>query len=88
MKQDLSKIGIQMDFQPIDFGVLGDKLGNTYKWEAYLARQLAESIDPNGSANFWSPDEFHPFNQKPTAGQPPIEGREVADWERNRSLIY
>jgi len=31
MKQDRHSNG----FQPIDFGV-GDKLGNTYKWEAYF----------------------------------------------------
>ena len=89
MKQDLSKIGIQMDFQPIDFGVLGDKLGNSYEWEAYFGATTGGGIDPNGSANFWSPDgEFHPFNQKPTAGQPPIEGREVADWEAEIGRLY
>jgi peptide/nickel transport system substrate-binding protein len=89
MKLDLSKIGIQMDFQPIDFGVLGDKLGNTYQWEAYFGATTGGGIDPNGSANFWSPDgEFHPFNQKPTAGQPPIEGREVAPWEAEIGRLY
>jgi peptide/nickel transport system substrate-binding protein len=89
MKQDLGKIGIQMDFQPIDFGVLGDKLGNTYNWEAYFGATTGGGIDPNGSANFWSPDgEFHPFNQKPTAGQPPIEGREVAPWEAEIGRLY
>lgn len=88
-KQDLSKVGIQVDFQPIDFGVLGDKLGNTYDWEAYFGATTGGGIDPNGSANFWSPDgEFHPFNQKPTAGQPPIEGREVAPWEAEIGRLY
>lgn len=89
MKLDMSKIGIQMDFQPIDFGVLGDKLGNTYQWEAYFGATTGGGIDPNGSANFWSPDgEFHPFNQKPTAGQPPIQGREVAPWEAEIGRLY
>lgn len=89
MKLDLGKIGIQMDFQPIDFGVLGDKLGNTFEWEAYFGATTGGGIDPNGSANFWSPDgEFHPFNQKPTAGQPPIEGREVAPWEAEIGRLY
>jgi peptide/nickel transport system substrate-binding protein len=89
MKQDLAKIGIQMDFQMIDFGVLGDKLGNTYEWEAYFGATTGGGIDPNGSANFWAPDgEFHPFNQKPTAGQPPLEGREVAPWEAEIGRLY
>lgn len=88
-KQDMSKLGIQVDFQPIDFGVLGDKLGNTYQWEAVFGATTGGGIDPNGGANFWSPDgEFHPFNQKPTAGQPPIEGREVAPWEAEIGRLY
>ena len=89
MKQDMSKIGIQVDFQQIDFGTLGDKLGNTYDWEALFGATTGGGVDPNSSANFWSPDgEFHPFNQKPTAGQPPIEGREVAPWEAEIGRLY
>lgn len=89
MKQDLGKIGIRMDFQTIDFGTLGDKLGNTYEWEAYFGATTGGGFDPNSSANFWSPDgEFHPFNQKPTAGQPPIQGREVAPWEAEIGRLY
>ena len=89
MKQDLGKIGIQMDFQQIDFGTLGEKLFNTYDWEAIFGATTGGGIDPNGSANFWSPDgEFHPFNQKPTAGKPPLEGREVAPWEAEIGRLY
>lgn len=89
MKQDLAKIGIHMDFQQLDFGTLGDKLGNTYEWEAYFGATTGGGLDPNGSANFWSPDgEFHPFNQKPTAGQPPLQGREVAPWEAEIGRLY
>ncbi len=89
MKQDLAKIGIQMNFQVIDFITLVDKVGNTLEWEAYFGATTGGGIDPNGSANFWSPDgEFHPFNQKPTAGQPPIQGREVAPWEAEIGRLY
>ncbi|MEC4814965.1 MAG: ABC transporter substrate-binding protein [Scytonema sp. PMC 1069.18] len=89
MKQDMAKIGIQVNFQQIDFGTLGDKIGNTFEWEAYFGATTGGGFDPNGSANFWSPDgEFHPFNQKPTVGQPPLEGREVADWEAEIGRLY
>ncbi len=89
MKQDLSKIGIQMDFQMIDFGALTDKIFNTFDWEAVFGATTGGGLDPNSSANFWLPDgEFHPFNQKPTAGQPPLEGREVAPWEAEIGRLY
>jgi len=42
MKQDLSKIGIQMDSNRLILA--WEQAGNTYKWEAYLARQLAEVL--------------------------------------------
>ncbi len=89
MKGDLSKIGIQLDFHPISFSVLGDELTNTLEWESYFGATTSGGIDPNGSANFWSPDgQFHPFNQKPLPGQPPIQGREVADWEAEIGRLY
>ncbi len=89
MKQDMGKIGIQIDFLQIDFGVLGDKLGNTFDWEAYFGATTGGGFDPNGSANFWSPNgDFHPFNQKPKAGQTPVEGREVAPWEAEIGRLY
>jgi peptide/nickel transport system substrate-binding protein len=75
MKQDMSKIGIQIDFQPIDFGVLGDKLTNTLEWESYFGAVGGGGLDPNGGANFWSPDgQFHPFNQKPRTRTRPYRG--------------
>ncbi|MUL35596.1 ABC transporter substrate-binding protein [Gloeocapsopsis dulcis] len=89
MKLDLSKIGIQMDFQLIDFSVLGNKIFNTFDWEAIFGATSGGGLDPNGSANFWSPDgEFHPWNQKPTAGQTPLEGREVPAWEAEIGRLY
>lgn len=88
IKQDLSKIGIQVDFNPIDFAVMVDKITNTLEWESYFGL-ITGGIEPYSGANVWSPDGgFHPFNQKPQLGQPPIEGREVADWEAEIGRLY
>jgi peptide/nickel transport system substrate-binding protein len=88
VKQDLSKVGIQVDYQPIDFGTIGDKLSNTYDWECWLGF-VTGGIEPHDGFNVWSPDgNFHLFNQKPQPGQPPIEGREVADWEQRIGELY
>jgi peptide/nickel transport system substrate-binding protein len=88
LKDDLSKIGIQVDFTPIDFAVMIDKVLNTLEWECYFGL-ITGGIEPNGGANVWLPDgQFHPFNQKPQPGQPPIEGREVADWEEEIGRLY
>lgn len=86
--QDLSKIGIQVDFNPIAFGVLVDKLSNTMEWECYLLG-FTGGVEPNDGANVWSPEGgLHSFNQKPQKGQPAVEGREVSDWEQKIGDLY
>jgi peptide/nickel transport system substrate-binding protein len=88
IKQDLSKIGIQVDFNPIAFNTLVDKLSNTLDWESYLLG-FTGGVEPHDGANVWSPDGgLHTFNQKPQQGQPPLEGREVYDWEAQIGRLY
>lgn len=88
IKQDLSRIGITVDFTPIAFNVLVDKLTNSLDWEAHIIG-FTGGNEPNGGANLWFPDgNLHLFNQKPQPGRQPIEGRIVADWEEKIGQLY
>lgn len=88
IKQNLSQIGIQVDFNPIAFNTLVDKLSNTLDWESYVLG-FTGGVEPHDGANVWSPDGgLHTFNQKPQQGQPPLEGREVYDWETEIGRLY
>jgi len=88
IKQDLSKIGIQVDFTPLAWNTFIGKISNTLDWDAGLLG-LIDGLEPNDGANVWSPDGgLHMFNQKPQAGQKPIEGREVAPWEVKINELY
>lgn len=88
IKQDLSQIGITVDFTPIAFNVLVDKLSNALDWEAHIIG-FTGGNEPNGGANLWFPDgNLHLFNQKPQPGRQPIEGRVVADWEEKIGELY
>lgn len=88
IKQDLSKIGIQVDFNPIAFSTLVEKLTNTRDWEATIIG-FTGGVEPNEGANFWSPEgRSHIFNLGPQPGQPPITGWKVADWERQIGDLY
>ncbi len=81
IKQDLSKVGIQVDFTPLAWNTFIDKLSNTLDWEASLLG-LTGGLEPNDGANVWSPEGgLHMFNQKPQPGQNPIEGWKVSPWE-------
>jgi len=88
IKQDLSKIGIQVDFQPLAFNVLTDKLYNSKEWDCYLGA-LTGGIEPNQGANVWLPEgNLHTFNLASQPGQAPITGREVYDWEKEIARLY
>jgi peptide/nickel transport system substrate-binding protein len=88
IKQDLSKIGMQVDYQPINFGVLVDKLSNSLDWEChYLA--FTGGVEPNDGANIWNPNgPLHSFNQVPQPGQAPITDRVVQAWEQKIWDLY
>jgi peptide/nickel transport system substrate-binding protein len=88
IRQDLAKIGIMVDFLPISFNTLVDKLNNTLDWECYLLG-FTGSIEPNESANKWTPDgSSHAFNQQPQRGQEQLIGRKVNDWEEEIGRLY
>lgn len=88
IQQDLGKIGIRVDLQYIDFGVLGNKISNTLEWECRFGA-ITGGIEPANGYNVWAVDgNFHSFNQKPQAGQEPIEGWEASDWEKKIHQLY
>ena len=88
IKNDLSQIGITVDFSPIAFSVLVDKLTNSLDWDAHIIG-FTGGNEPNGGVNLWFPDgNLHVFNLKPQAGREPIEGRVIEDWEQEISDLY
>ncbi len=88
IKSDLSKIGIQVDFTPLAWNTYLDKISNTLDFDMALLG-LTGGLEPNDGANVWKPEGgLHMFNQKPQAGQKPIEGWEVAPWEKEIAQLY
>ena len=72
----------------IAFGVLVDKLTNSFEWDCHLLG-FTGGTEPNDGSNIWTVDgALHSFNQKPQKGKPSIEGREVKDWEQKISDLY
>lgn len=88
IKQDLGRIGMQVDFAPLAWNTYTDKLSHTLDWDAALLG-LTGGTEPNDGANVWNPQGgLHMFNQKPQAGQQPIQGWEVAPWEAKIGNLY
>lgn len=77
IKEDLSKIGIKINFTPIDFNLLVEKLDNTLDWECFLLGLTGDN-EPH-SPNIWFTDgELHMFNQR----KKDLSDRQIADWEK------
>ena len=89
IKQDLSKIGIKVDFNPMAFNALIEKLDNSKQWDCLLLGFGGSGVEPNQSYNIWAVEGgLHAFNQGPKPGQPPIKGWQVSDWERQIGNLY
>jgi peptide/nickel transport system substrate-binding protein len=87
IRQDLARIGMQVDLSPINFNVLLDKLNNSLDWDAYLLA-MGSGREPNDGSNIWSPDgSSHNFNLAKAGGKP-IEGRVVSDWEAEIGRLF
>ena len=88
IKQDLAKLGITIDFTPIQFNVLVDKLSNSLDWECHLLG-FTGGNEPHFGINLWRTDgNLHTFNQSARSGSTPLQGRKVRDWEKEIESLY
>jgi peptide/nickel transport system substrate-binding protein len=96
VQADLKKIGIKVNFAPIDFNALVTRLTKTYDWEGLLMG-LTGGVEPEGGRNVWvtkgSLHFWNPQQESPaTAWEAEIDslfnvGVQELDPEK-RKLIY
>lgn len=87
IKEDLAKVGMQVDYNPIAFNTLLDKI-NRRDWDCHLIG-FTGGVEPHNAANLWtSSGGLHTFNLGPQPGQPPLSGWSVSDWERSIDRLY
>jgi peptide/nickel transport system substrate-binding protein len=88
IKQDLSKIGMKVNLNPINFNSMLDKLDTGLDWDCYLII-MGSTTDPHSGSNVWQPDgASHTFNQRLEGGKKKLEGQQVADWEAEVGRLY
>jgi peptide/nickel transport system substrate-binding protein len=67
-KQDLAKLGIKVNYRPLEFTTMIEKIDNNFDWDCVLIG-FTGTIDPNGGANYlrssgplhlWNPGEEKP----------------------------
>ena len=84
IKQDLSKIGITVNFKPMEFNTLVNKLVNTLDWDCVLLGFTGSPLEPHGGLNVWHSDgTLHVFNKKNQDNN-----QIVSEWEKRLNSIF
>ena len=85
VKQDLEDLGMKVNFKPVEFNTLVNKLVNTLDWDMVIMGLTGSPLEPNGGKNVWMSDgTLHMFNQR-------LEGDENSsrfDWEKEIDEMY
>ena len=85
VKQDLEDLGMKVNFKPIEFNSLVNKLVSTYDWDMVIMGLTGSTLEPKGGKNVWLSDgRLHMFNQRN-----PQEGKaKILPWEKELDYLY
>ncbi len=65
VKQDLEDLGMKVNFKPIEFNSLVNKMVSTFNWDMVIMGLTGSPLEPNGGKNVWMSDgTLHMFNQR------------------------
>lgn len=85
VKQDLEDLGMKVNFKPIEFNSLVNKLLSTYEWDMVVMGLTGSPLEPNGGKNVWlSNGALHMYNQR----KPEEAGVNVLPWEKELDYLF
>ena len=65
VKQDLEDLGMRVNYKPIEFNTLVNKMTSTLDWDMIIMGLTGSSIEPHDGINVWhSKGSLHLFNQR------------------------
>ena len=85
VKQDLEDLGMKINFKPVEFNSLVNKLMSTFDWDMVIMGFTGSPLEPNGGKNVWMSDgALHIFNQRleKDLNSPKF------DWEKRIDYLY
>lgn len=67
VKQDLEDLGMKVNFKPIEFNSLVNKMVNSLDWDLVIMGLTGSPLEPHNGKNVWySTGSLHLFNQRPS----------------------
>lgn len=71
VKQDLDDLGMKVNFKPVEFNSLVNKLVNSLDWDLVIMGLTGTPLEPHNGKNVWnSTGSLHLFNQSPDGKAP------------------
>lgn len=84
IKQDLEELGMKVNFKPVEFNSLVNKLSNTNDWDMAIMGLTGSPLEPHDGKNVWmSNGPLHLFNQRPQG----YKFDDRFDWEKELDNI-
>lgn len=85
VKQDLEELGMKVNFKPVEFNSLVNKLVSTFDWDMVIMGLTGSPLEPNGGKNVWMSDgRLHMFNMRT-----PQEGKTgILPWEEQLDEMF
>ena len=85
IKQDFKDLGIKVNFKPVEFNSLVNKLSNTNDWDMAIMGLTGSPLEPHNGKNVWmSSGALHLFNQR--------NSKQIKDdrfeWEKEIDYIF
>ncbi len=83
IQNDLKKLGIKVNYQPVDFNILIDKSSNSLDWEGMVMGLTGGRLEPYDGANVWkSNGRLHMFDQRLPDSAGKVQVTDARDWEK------
>ena len=65
VKQDLEDLGMRVNYKPIEFNTLVNKMTTTFDWDMIIMGLTGSPLEPHDGKNVWHSDgSLHLFNQR------------------------
>ena len=85
IKEDLSELGIKINFKPVEFNSLIGKLTATLDWDTMIMGLTGSTLEPHGGKNVWNSNgPLHIFNQRTEENL----GKNILNFEKQIDEIY
>lgn len=89
IKNELQKLGMKVNYQPVDFNILIDKIDNSRDWEAMVMALTGNKIEPYDGANTWkSNGRLHMFDLRNIDDKGHVNVTDARDWEKKIDELF